>query len=280
LLWGWPGLILSTPLTVCIVVLGRYVPQLSFLHTLLGTDAELSADALFYERLLARDQQEAHAVASRYLENKSLVQLYDSVLIPALSLVEQDRHQGNLDDVRCNFFFLSIGELVAELTDYRPKESPNGNRPTAPHHSNPSDREDFAVICISANDQADELTAQMLVQLMEQASHQTLLLPAASVSSEILDSLASETSTVIFISALPPFAFSQARAICQRVRAHLPHNRIIIGLWNPTEEADQTELTIERFGSGKPNVIVNSLAQALQQVTHWTQPTSNPHMHM
>ena len=146
LLWGWPGLILSTPLTVCIVVLGRYVPQLSFLHTLLGTDAELSADALFYERLLARDQQEAHAVATRYLENKSLVQLYDSVLIPALSLVEQDRHQGNLDDVRCNFFFLSIGELVAELTDYRPKDSPNGNRPTAPHHSNPSDREDFAVI--------------------------------------------------------------------------------------------------------------------------------------
>ncbi len=89
LLWGWPGLILSTPLTVCIVVLGRYVPQLSFLHTLLGTDAELSAEALFYERLLAMDQKEAHAVANRFLQSKSLVDLYDSVLIPALALVEQ-----------------------------------------------------------------------------------------------------------------------------------------------------------------------------------------------
>src|SRR6202041_2938538 len=96
LLWGWPGLILSTPLTVCIVVMGRYVPQLSFLHTLLGTDAELSTEALFYERLLAMDQQEAHAVANRFLEGNPLVDLYDSVLIPALSLVEQDRHQGNL----------------------------------------------------------------------------------------------------------------------------------------------------------------------------------------
>ena len=95
LLWGWPGLILSTPLTVCIVVMGRYVPQMSFLHTLLGTDAELSAEALFYERLLAMDQQEAHAVANRFLESKSLVELYDSVLIPALALVERDRHQGN-----------------------------------------------------------------------------------------------------------------------------------------------------------------------------------------
>jgi predicted PurR-regulated permease PerM len=277
LLWGWPGLILSTPLTVCIVVMGRYVPQLSFLHTLLGTDAELSTEALFYERLLAMDQHEAHAVANRFLESKSLVELYDSVLIPALALVEQDRHQGNLDDVRCNFFFLSIGELIAELTDYRPKETENSALPADPFVSHSSREEDFAVVCISASDQADELTTHMLVQLMERASHQTLHLTAASVSSEILDMLAHEPNTVIFISALPPFAFSQARAICQRVRSHLPHNRIIIGLWNTPEDPDQQpELTIERFGNGKPNVIVNTLAQALQQVTHWTQPASAP----
>jgi predicted PurR-regulated permease PerM len=275
LLWGWPGLILSTPLTVCIVVMGRYVPQMSFLHTLLGTDAELSAEALFYERLLAMDQHEAHAVANRFLESKSLVELYDSVLIPALALVEQDRHQGNLDDVRCNFFFLSIGELVAELTDYRPKESSDEIPSVVPI----AQQNDFAVVCISASDEADELTTQMLVQLMERASHQTLLLSANSVSGEILDSLAYEPNTVIFISALPPFAFSQARAICQRVRSHLPHNRIIIGLWSPTEDPDQTsELTIERFGPGKPTVVVNTFAQALQQVTNWTQPSIFPSM--
>jgi predicted PurR-regulated permease PerM len=277
LLWGWPGLILSTPLTVCIVVLGRYVPQMSFLHTLLGTDAELSAEALFYERLLAMDQQEAHAVANRFLEGKTLVELYDSVLMPALALVEQDRHQGVLDDVRCNFFFLSIGELLAELTDYHQKETgDSGFR--APGFSM---QEDFAVVCISASDQADELTTHMLVQLMEQASHQTLYLPA-SVSSEILGALANESDTVIFISALPPFAFSQTRTICQRVRSHLPHNRIVIGLWNPTEESDQThDLTVERFGSGRPTVIVNTLAQAVRQVAHWHQEAaSHPRMQM
>ncbi|HEX3968612.1 MAG TPA: AI-2E family transporter [Edaphobacter sp.] len=277
LLWGWPGLILSTPLTVCIVVMGRYVPQMSFLHTLLGTDAELSAEALFYERLLAMDQQEAHAVANRFLEGKSLVELYDSVLIPALALVEQDRHQGNLDDVRCNFFFLSIGELIAELTDYREKETETPALSMSSFASLSLGREDFAVVCISASDQADELTTHMLVQLMERASHQTLQLPGSSVSSEILDTLAHETNTVIFISALPPFAFSQARAICQRVRSHLPNNRIIIGLWNTPEDLEQApELTIERFGNGKPNVIVNTLAQALQQVTLWTQSPSYP----
>jgi predicted PurR-regulated permease PerM len=269
LLWGWPGLILSTPLTVCIVVIGRHVPQMSFLHTLLGTDAELSAEAHFYERLLAMDQREAHAIANNFLEGKPLVELYDSVLIPALALVEQDRHQGNLDDARCNFFFLSIGELIAELTDYHQKESPNS---TATMLYQPFKVQEFAIVCISASDQADELTAQMLVQLMERSNHQTLLLSAASVSGEILDSLAAEPNTVIFISALPPFAFSQARAICQRVRAHLPNNRIIIGLWNTANDPEQTpEQIIERFGNGKPNVVVNTLGQALQQVTQWHQ---------
>jgi predicted PurR-regulated permease PerM len=269
LLWGWPGLILSTPLTVCIVVMGRHVPQLSFLHTLLGTDAELSAEALFYERLLAMDQQEARAVANRFLDGKPLVELYDSVLIPALALVEQDRHQGNLDDKRSDFFFLTIGEIVAELTDYHQKQ-PADTSPATPKRISRQIENDFAVVCISVSDQADELTTLMLGQLMERASHPTLLLSAASVAGEILDSLAAEPTTVVFISALPPFAFSQARAICQRVRSHLPNNRIIVGLWNSPNDPDQTpEQLIERFGSGKPSIIVTSLAQALQQLTNW-----------
>jgi predicted PurR-regulated permease PerM len=271
LLWGWPGLILSTPLTVCIVVLGRHVPRMSFLHALLGADAELSPEALFYERLLAMDQREARTVANRFLKGKPLVELYDSVVIPALGLVEQDRHQGVLDDVNCNFCFLCIGELVAELTDYHEKE--NGD----PALAGPlfSVQEDFAVVCISGTDQADELTTHMLVQLMERASNQTLYLPA-SVSDEILDSLAHEPNTVIFISALPPFAFSQARVICQRVRSHLPQNRIVIGLWNRSEDPDRThDLTVERFGSGRPTAVVNTLAQAVRHVARWHQEAGN-----
>ena len=295
LLWGWPGLVLSTPLTVCMVVLGRYVPEMSFLHTLLGTDAELSADAHFYERLLAMDQKEAHAIADRFLEGKPLVELYDSVLIPALSLAEQDRHKGSLDDARSNFLFLSIGELVAELTSYRPN-TPNGSTPDTlpdtlpntlpnafpdafrnkdsadnaltPPPPRPPARNEFAVVCISANDQADELTSLMLAQLMEQAEHSTLLLSSASLSAELLDTLAKEPDTVVFISALPPFAFSQARAVCQRIRTHLPKNRICIGFWNTTDDLDQT---IERFGQGRPTVVISTLSQALQQVEQWRQ---------
>jgi hypothetical protein len=222
------------------------------------------------------DQHGAHAVANRFLDGKPLVELYDSILMPALALVEQDRHQGVLDDVRCNFFFLSIGELVAELTDYHQKETADSAL-LVPRYPM---QEHFAVVCISASDQADELTTHMLAQLMEQASHQTLYLPAP-VSSEILDALAKDSDTVIFISALPPFAFSQARTVCQRVRSHLPHNRIVIGLWNPIEDPEQPhDLTVERFGNGRPTVVVSTLAQAVRHVTQWHHEVSNQPMHM
>jgi predicted PurR-regulated permease PerM len=274
LLWGWPGLVLSTPLTVCMVVLGRYVPEMSFLHTLLGTDAELSADAHFYERLLAMDQKEAHTIADRFLEGKPLVELYDSVLIPALSLAEQDRHQGSLDEAHSNFLFLSIGELVAELTNYRPNLPADPTNKAAIDQTPPDvsltqqPHKDFAIVCISASDQADELSSLMLAQLMEQADHSTLLLSGSSLSTELLDTLAKEPDTVVFISALPPFAFTQARAICQRVRTHLPKNRICIGFWNTTDEPDQT---LERFGHGRPTAVISTLSQALQQVAQWQQ---------
>ena len=111
-LWGPAGLILSTPLTVCVVVLGRYFPQLSFLHILLGDDIVLEAEAQLYQRLLARDQAEARGIVDAFLKEASLIELYDSVLIPALSLAEQDRHNGMIDAAHEEFLFLSINEMI------------------------------------------------------------------------------------------------------------------------------------------------------------------------
>src|SRR5205807_1495179 len=123
-LWGPAGLILATPLTVCVVVLGRYVPQFSFLHILLGDEAVLVAEARIYQRLLAMDNQEARAVADHYLKDHSLVQLYDSVLIPALTMAEHDRHKGALHPAREEFLFLSLKEMVAELSENTPQAGP------------------------------------------------------------------------------------------------------------------------------------------------------------
>src|ERR1022692_661589 len=180
-LWGPAGLILSTPLTVCVVVMGRYVPQLSFLHILLGDEVVLASEAQIYQRLLAMDQPEAHAIVDRFLKEKPLVELYDSVLIPALSLAEQDRHKGAIDTTREEYLFLSINDLITELSEYQPAHDSSQAEADAAD-SAPAERLSARIICLPANDRADEVTAAMLAQLLEQAGHAALSLPIAHAS--------------------------------------------------------------------------------------------------
>ena len=275
MIWGWPGLVLSTPLTVCMVVLGRYVPQMEFLNILLGTNAELSPPAHYYERLLAMNEREAREIAEQYLEGKPLAELYDSVVIPALSLAEEDRHKGALEDVRSNFVFLSVGELVARLNGYRQggiavsDKSELSLKLEELRHPTPSG---FPVVCISASDRADELTTIMLTQLMERAGHPTLLLTSDAVSEDILSGLAQEPSTVVVISALPPFAFAEVQAIFEKVRLRMKTNRVVVGLWNTSDDAEDLG---QRFGSSRPDCVVRTLADALRRVAAWHQASRN-----
>jgi hypothetical protein len=134
LIGGLPGLVLSTPLTVCLLVTGRYVPSLGFLDVLLGDAPVLTPHAQYYQRLLAADQNEARQVLEQYLRDKPLEELYGSVVIPALSLAEQDRHRGGLDDARQTYIYQSTREIIEELTENSSeppgeKTSENSSRP-------------------------------------------------------------------------------------------------------------------------------------------------------
>jgi predicted PurR-regulated permease PerM len=270
MLWGWPGLVLSTPLTVCLIVMGLHMPEMSFLHILLGDDAQLAPEARFYERLLAMDQPEAHRIADLYLENHTLAEFYDRLMLPALSLAERDRHKGALDEVRANFVFQCANELIAELTDFSLIDRSNLETSAPPENIRA-----FPVICVSTQDQADEIVATMLAQLLEHAGNRTLLLPSRALSDEILTRLAEETDTVICISALPPFAFADTRALCQRIRMKLPKNRIIVGMWDPTIE---TERVRERLSSCRPDQVVANLAEAAGQIREWQSLSNYPEL--
>ena len=115
LIWGPIGLILSVPLTVCLVVVGGHVPSLAFLTVLLGDQPVMRPEAHYYQRLLANDQREASQVLETHLKGASLESLYDTVLIPALALSEQDRHRNELDDSTIAFITQTTKDLVEEL---------------------------------------------------------------------------------------------------------------------------------------------------------------------
>ncbi len=259
-LWGPAGLILSTPLTVCVVVLGRYVPQFSFLHILLGDEPALVEDAQVYQRLLAMDDEEARSVVGRYLKDHSLLQLCDSVLIPALTLAEHDRHKGALDPAREEFLFLSIKEMLTEFAELplapavADVEIAGEDRPAPPTGR---------VLCVPASDEADEVTAAMLALLLEQSG--CIVLPFTRDPGLPQLALVQPSASDIFcISALPPFAFAHARTLSSQLRVRFPGIRIVVGVWGFT---GATEQAMERFQTPRPEKLVTSMAAAIEAVT-------------
>jgi methylmalonyl-CoA mutase cobalamin-binding subunit len=188
------------------------------------------------------------------------------VLLPSLSLAKQDHQKGGLDDARSNFLTMSVSELLAEYSEYKNPDEPSIGLTAPPVSSGGPHFRKFPVVCIAANDGSDEITATMLAQLLEQAGFNTILLPIAAVTAEILSRLAQDKNTVVCISALPPFAFTAARSACLRVREQMPKNRILVGLWRSSQETEQLR---SRFGAAKPTAMVSTLAEAVAQVTAW-----------
>lgn len=258
-LWGPAGLILSTPLTVCVVVLGRYVPEFSFLHILLGDEAVLEAEARFYQRLLALDDQEARAVAALYLREHSLSQLYDAVIIPALTMAEQDRHKGGLDRTREAFVFMSVKEMVVEFSERTLKT----NTLLADGQEKVPEPSVGRVFCVPANDEADEITAAMLAQLLEQDGYAAVSFSLDAAQQQAVGLLNPTENDTFCVSALPPFAFARARTLSKELQVRFPSAKVIVGVWG---FAGDTERAMQRFQPSRPNKLVTSLAEAVKFV--------------
>jgi hypothetical protein len=245
------------------VVLGRYVPQLSFLHILLGDEPVLAAEAQIYQRLLAMDQLEAHAIVGQFLKGRPLVELYDSVLIPALTMAEQDRHKGAIDAAREEFLFLSINEMIAEFSEYQQADIVSAE-PDA------MEQVSARILCIPAHDRADEITASMLAQLLEQKGLAALSFPIAGTSPhEWIPLIDPKRSDVVCISALPPYAFAPARAMCKQIRERFPRLKVVVCVWGFSGDTEKAKARFERT---QPDRVCISIAEAVEQVQELVHP--------
>jgi len=293
LLWGPIGLVLSTPLTVCLVVMARHVPYLGFLHVILGDEPVLAPEAQFYQRLLAADEREAKQVLEDYLNDKPLEDLFDSVLIPALSLAEQDRHRNELDEATGIFISQSIKELVEEVNDRSNEQlavdakdaatnaahdadgpAAGNSFPLSPRNA-AADRANY-VVCMPVRDEADEIAGTMLAHLLERAGYRTHFLEIGSTA-EMLAQVLQERPAIVCLSALPPFAVAHARRLYQALRAQSPDLKIVIGLWNFTGDPQQAASRISGTADGQ---VSKTLAHAIQQIKFLTgvvpQPAETP----
>lgn len=272
LIWGPVGLILSVPLTVCLAVMGSHVPSLGFLPVLLGDQPVMSPEAHYYQRLLANDQREAGRVLEAYLkETSSLRQLYDAVLVPALGLAEQDRHRNALDHSTVTFITQTTKDLVEEFAvgSNEPGQQiatgdgvASDSEIAAPGDSIRAGAACKKITCLPVRDDADELIGIMLSQLLERAGYSAITTPIGTVDGMLAETFNSEPDLVC-LSALPPYAVAHARNLYKRLRMQNPKLKIMIGLWNYTQDSSKAASDIS---GGELNQACTTLTQVLLQV--------------
>lgn len=250
-IWGPVGLVLSTPLTVCLSVLGKHSPQFEFLSVVLGDEPVLTPDVIFYQRLLALDQHDAMNMLESMGKNKPLITVFDRIVIPALAMAERDRQSGQLDAKREEFVVQSINEFMTELmeADAAARVVPE-TRATR-------------VFCIPARDAADEIAAAMFAYFLTQEGFPAITFPVTDSPAEMIASVKCRSSDVVCISAVPPFAAGNARTIAKTIGGEENSPTLIAGLWN-FERA--SEARMQRLAKSLSASVATTLAEAVAQV--------------
>ena len=249
--WGPVGLVLSTPLTVCLSVLGKYSPQFEFLNVVLGDEAVLTPDVIFYQRLLALDQQDALNVLESLGKDKPLIQVFDQIVIPALAMAERDRQTGQLDAKREEFIVQSINEFVSEMTEA-------DSVPTAGRGLRRT-----RVFCVPARDAADEIAAAMCAYFLTLEGFPAIAFPVTDSPGELIASVGCQSDDVVCISAVPPFAAGNARKVAKSIGGEASSPALIAGLWSYERPS---EARMQRLTKSLSASVATSLAEAVEQV--------------
>jgi len=260
-LWGLPGLFLSTPITVCLVVAGRYVPQLSFLDIMLGDQPSLPPWARIYQRLLAMDSDEAFEVADNYITDHSLEQLYDGVLVEVLRSAGVDREEGTLDPILEQFVLESLGEIADDAA-----ATPSADAaPPDPALAK------LRTLCIPARDEGDATAAQMLAHLLKARGLTARAMSVGDLGSDLAAVMEEFRPDLLVISAAEPHATSRARLRVRQILRRAPGAHIVVGLWG-SDASGAASARVARLTALGASEVFGSLAGAAESIARQATP--------
>lgn len=243
ILWGFPGLLLSIPLTVCLVVLGGQMPRLNFIEVLLGEERPLPPEDRFYQRMLAGNTHAARVLIEDMMKTQSPEEIYDSVLVPVLTQVEEARHSEEMEGRSADELLQGVEELAEELN--------NGSR----NASEPVWNLQKRVACVPARDFADEVACQLAMQVLDDRATVQVISADASTA-DLLQSLESLRLDAICVIGVPPHAIRHLRMRCQQIRSRMPDVTVVACVL--TKQSDLSNLR-SRITTGDAHHVVNSM---------------------
>ena len=262
-LWGPIGLVLATPLTVCLVVLGRHVDGLRFLDVMFGDRPSLSPPELFYQRMLVGDPAEAAEKAEEFLRERSLSAYYEEVALPGLLLASRDAARGALDERRIATVRAAADELVEDLDEWDDADPQPPVDPTEDLESvDAVERADadasaaalpdaapspgVAVRCVGARGPVDQAAAGVVRQVLAKHGMAATLAADDFLSTTSVVELEGPERAVIFLAALAP-SEAHLRLAVRRIRRRAPGATIVLGCWSAEDDAG--EAAVRRAGA-------------------------------
>lgn len=284
-LWGPIGLVLATPLTVCLVVLGRHVERLAFLDVMFGDRPALSPPEIFYQRMLAGDPTEAADKAEEFLKERSLSSYYDEVALKGLELAQADLDRDALDGVRLSKIRDTVFELVDDLSDQADHE-PVGEQGTSDAEAaaavevvamdsghgdlpvlqkadlHPKWQGEHPILCIAGRTPLDEAAAFMVAQLCTVHGLAARVEAAEALATNNIFRLDAKGVALVCLSYLDATNAAHIRYAVRRVRRKLPNAIIMVGCWILGGDQGRFEALRE---STKADVVCTSFRDATRR---------------
>ena len=219
-LWGPVGLVLATPLTACLVVAGRYVPALALFNRFLGDVPEVEPHFVYYQRLLARDEDEAQEIFDEFAEEKSLAEACEEILVPTLYSLKNDRARGIVSHDQTAYILEAIEEHLEEVPVENEEITDEAAAKGTP-----------LFLAYGSRDPEDEAAAMIVARLVARDPYQFVILSDDMLSSEVLERIRTDQPAAFCLFSMPPGGLTQTRRLCKRLHATFPDLKIILGRW-------------------------------------------------
>ena len=248
-LWGPLGLLMASPLTVCLVVIGKHVPGLGILGMLMDDTPALAPDYHYYQRLVARDLSEAAELIDRHIKTEPPASVYDELMLPALSYTEHDRLQQRLSLEEEAAVMEATRELIADAAESirRHADSKHPAASTDPATLGP--REALGVLGYAVNGAADEVALAMLARLLDDLPIAMEITSARMQAVELVSLLRDRQFSVVCFADLPPSSASKTRYLVKKLRSAVPELQIVVGRWGPPALADESPQALLEAGA-------------------------------
>ena len=253
-LWGPIGLLLATPLTVCVAVIGRHIPEFGYFNMLLGTDPVLTPTERFYQRLLALDADDAAKMIQHYARVHGTARTLDEILVPTLRLAEADRRKGGLEPARERFVYEQIHRIVESIEPPVAANVPG------------------ALCIVAAHDDADHIAALATAKLFAPA--EVCVVGAPALAAEVAHTAVERRCSAVLISAVPPNAAHYAGYLARRLRRELPNVKIVVGLW-AGEESGTTRDRLAKLGVDQVLMRIAETPNVLRQLAQTPKAAAN-----